>query len=218
MLAVASGGLFWHRSKEYVLFKSQHRARNPLPRLNVGRARHNESRALKTSVSNPCESNTFKQAYKRLLITSEEHLTAAGSGAIFSSGPARYSFWSSYLEIFDEVLVLARVSYSPSQQNEQQRADGPGVSFRALPDHTGPWRYLRNRRQDQIIARRAIEESEAYLVRVPGLISQMIWREIRSKKAYAVQVLGDPWDALGPGTWPNIFRPFFRLIATRQLN
>jgi glycosyltransferase involved in cell wall biosynthesis len=46
----------------------------------------------------------------------------------------------------------------------------------------------------------------------------MVWREIvRAKKPYALEVVGDPWDALGPGTWPNVSRPIFRGIATHQL-
>jgi glycosyltransferase involved in cell wall biosynthesis len=46
----------------------------------------------------------------------------------------------------------------------------------------------------------------------------MVCREImRSDRAYAAEVLGDPWDAFSPGSWPNAARPFFRLIATNQL-
>jgi phosphatidylinositol alpha-1,6-mannosyltransferase len=46
----------------------------------------------------------------------------------------------------------------------------------------------------------------------------MVWRElVRAKKPYALEVMGDPWDALGPGTWPHISRPIFRPIATLQL-
>jgi glycosyltransferase involved in cell wall biosynthesis len=46
----------------------------------------------------------------------------------------------------------------------------------------------------------------------------MVWREIiHAKKPYALEVMGDPWEALGPGTWPHISRPIFRRIATQQL-
>jgi len=31
-----------------------------------------------------------------------------------------------------------------------------------------------------------------------------------------VEVVGDPWDALGPSTWPSPLRPIFRLIATQN--
>jgi glycosyltransferase involved in cell wall biosynthesis len=110
------------------------------------------------------------------------------------------------------------VNESRLQEREKRRADGPGVSFRGLPNYTGPWQYLQARRQAKAIARHAIEECDAYLLRMPGLVSQMVWREIaRVKKLYALEVVGDPWEALGPGTWPNISRPIFRRIATQQL-
>jgi len=154
----------------------------------------------------------------RLLVTSEEHYSLSPSGAIYSRSFAKYAVWSRYLEVFDEVLVLARVAKSDLQENEQQRADGPRVSFRSLPDHTGLWQYLCALRHARIIASQAINDSDAYLLRVPGLVSQMVWREIvRAKKPYVLEVMGDPWDAFGPGTWPHISRPIFRRIATRQL-
>jgi glycosyltransferase involved in cell wall biosynthesis len=124
---------------------------------------------------------------------------------------------SRYLDAFDDVLVLARVTKREPQENEQ-RADGPGVSFRSLPDHTGPWQYLQVRHQARTIARHAISECSVYLLRLPGIVSQMVWREIVSaKKPYALEVMGDPWEALGPGTWPHISRPIFRPIAAIQL-
>jgi phosphatidylinositol alpha-1,6-mannosyltransferase len=161
--------------------------------------------------------NTAK-CCNRLLITSEEHYPVSASGAIYSRGPANYASWSRYLDVFDEVLVLARVIESGCQENEHQRADGAHVLFRPLPDHTGPWQYLQFRRQAAIVARNAITESSAYLLRVPGLVSQMVWHElVRAKKPYALEVIGDPWEALSPGTWPHISRPIFRRIATQQL-
>jgi glycosyltransferase involved in cell wall biosynthesis len=151
-------------------------------------------------------------------MTSEEHYSLSASGAIYSSGFAKYAIWSRYLDVFDEVLVLARVTKSERQQNEQQRADGPRVSFQPLPDYTGPWEYLRARRQARIVAQQAINDCDAYLLRMPGVVSQMVWREIvRAKKPYALEVMGDPWDLFGPGTWPHISRPIFRRIATLQL-
>ena len=151
-------------------------------------------------------------------MTSEEHYSAAISGGIYSSGPATYSSWCRYLEAFDEIVVIARIRSSQDPGDDRQRADGPGVLFRALPDHTGPWQYLRIRRHARAIARASIAECTSYLLRMPGLVSQLVWGEIvRLKKQYAVQVLGDPWEALSPGTWPHISRPIFRRIATQQL-
>jgi phosphatidylinositol alpha-1,6-mannosyltransferase len=152
------------------------------------------------------------------LITSEGHYSVSRSEVTYASGPAKYVSWSRYLNVFDDVLVLARVTRSQEHNIEEHRADGPRVSFQPLPDHTGPWQYLSARRQARIIARHAIDNCDAYLLRVPGIVSHMAWREIvRVKKPYALEVVGDPWEALGPGTWPHISRPIFRRIATQQL-
>jgi glycosyltransferase involved in cell wall biosynthesis len=173
----------------------------------------NENPLLRSSVS----TSFARGPYTRLLVSSEDHYSLSASGAFYSSGFAKYATWSRYLEVFDDVLVLARVIKREPQRDEQ-RADGPGVSFRPLPDHTGPWQYLQVLRQARLIACHAITECSAYLLRVPGVVSQMIWREIvRAKKPYALEVMGDPWDLFGPGTWPHISRPIFRRIATLQL-
>ena len=152
------------------------------------------------------------------MTTSEGHYSVSPSEVTYASGPAKYVSWSRYLNVFDDVLVLARVTRSQEHNIEEHRADGPRVSFQPLPDHTGPWQYLSARRQARIIARHAIDNCDAYLLRVPGIVSQMVWREIlHADKPYAVEVVGDPWEALGPGTWPHISRPIFRRIATQQL-
>jgi len=73
-------------------------------------------------------------------------------------------------------------------------------------------------RRARIIARHAIAKCKAYLLRMPGLVGQMVWHEIvNAKKPYALEVMGDPWDAFSPGTWPHVSRPIFRRIATDQL-
>ena len=167
---------------------------------------------------NPLPLDTTHQFSRRLLVTSEEHYSQTPSGGVYSNGPATYSSWCRYLEAFDEVVVVARIRPIQGPGNNQQRADGQLVSFRPLPDYTGPWQYISARRQAQIIARHAIDSCDAYLLRVPGIVSQMVWREIlHAEKPYAVEVVGDPWEALGPGTWPYISRPIFRRIATQQL-
>ncbi|HEY8715653.1 MAG TPA: glycosyltransferase family 4 protein [Candidatus Acidoferrum sp.] len=154
----------------------------------------------------------------RLLTTSEEHFYATDASAIYSRGLAAYPFWSRYSQVFSAVEVIARVKAERFSEKTRQRADGEHVSFCVLPDFTGAREYLRVRRQARATAQAAVARCDAYLLRVPGLVSQMVWREIvRAKKPYAVEVLGDPWRALGPGTWPNISRPVFRVIGTQQM-
>jgi glycosyltransferase involved in cell wall biosynthesis len=154
----------------------------------------------------------------RLLTTSEVHFTRVTGHEIRAEGPTNYSFWSCYLEIFDEVTVLARVGLPSGPSREPARADGPLVSFRALPDYYGPWQYLRNLIQLKNSVRLAVRESDAYILRVPGLVGRLAWHEIRRlKRKYALEVVTDPWDALAPGTWPSLFLPVFRRAGAREL-
>lgn len=133
-------------------------------------------------------------------------------------GPAKYSMWANYLDVFDEVGVLARVGSETKECAEEARADGPGVEFWALPDYHGPWGYVHKLPKLKKCVREAVEQSDAYILRVPGLVGGLVWRELKSRgKCFALEVVGDPWDALGPGTWPSVFRPAFRRVATFEL-
>ena len=95
--------------------------------------------------------------------------------------------------------------------------DGPSVSIRELPDYLGPSQYLFYLPVLQPRVHRAVAESDYFILRVPGLVGRLAWQELtRAKKTYAVEVMGDPWDAFGPGTMPSPFRPAYRHIASRN--
>ncbi|MGA8224882.1 MAG: glycosyltransferase [Candidatus Acidiferrales bacterium] len=137
---------------------------------------------------------------------------------IFGHGHAKYASWSNYLEVFDEVLVLARVAERNESGVQEAPADGLSVSFRALPNYNGPWEYLKCIRELKALVREAIKQADAYILRVPGLVGRLAWREItRLGRPYALEVVGDPWDALGPGTLRSAFRPIFRRVGTYEL-
>jgi glycosyltransferase involved in cell wall biosynthesis len=154
----------------------------------------------------------------RLLITFEGRVSRSAAGDTYADGPAKYSSWSNYIEVFDEVVVLARAAACAEISPQEARADGPSVSFNTLPNYSGPWEYLKNLPELKARVREAITQADAYILRMPGLVGHLAWREItRLGKPYSLEVVGDPWDALGPGSWPSMFRPIFRLYATHQL-
>jgi glycosyltransferase involved in cell wall biosynthesis len=152
------------------------------------------------------------------LVAVEHHYKRGPDGHIYGEGPTGYSFWSTYLDTFDKIVVLSRVGASDGPFPKEAKADGSSVSFLALPDYQGPWQYVLRLSELNVIVRRAIAECDSYILRVPGLVGRLAWHEIRRLgKPYALEVVGDPWDALGPGAWPSIFRPFFRQIGAHDL-
>jgi glycosyltransferase involved in cell wall biosynthesis len=161
----------------------------------------------------------------RLLTTCEARFYRSPAGELMGEGPSNYEYWSRYLEAFDEVIVLARVvedaaktpGVSPTAR-KMTRADGPGVRTCALHDYHGPWQFARWQGRLRHAAREAVENSDAYLIRLPGLVGRLALGQITLRqKPYAVEVLADPLEALSPGTWPGLMRPLYRQAAALEL-
>jgi glycosyltransferase involved in cell wall biosynthesis len=154
----------------------------------------------------------------KVLVTLEDHLWRDTEGHFYVDGPVGFASWSQLLDAFDEVILLARVRKNSGHSAEGNLVEGLSVSVCELPDYVGPVEYLINLPQLRSIVRRAVMECDAFILRVPGLVGRLAWQEIkRVKKQYAVEVLGDPWDAFGPGTMPGLFRPGYRQIASRNM-
>jgi glycosyltransferase involved in cell wall biosynthesis len=132
-------------------------------------------------------------------------------------GPAGYSVWSELLEFFDEVLLVARVRKTNCGPGTE-RVNGPHVSVRELPDFSGPAEYVIKFRALRKCVRKAVAECDAYILQVPGVVARLVRREIRrNRKPYAVNAMGDPWDALSPGTLRSSLRPIYRFALTREM-
>lgn len=155
---------------------------------------------------------------RRVLISVEQHFRRASDQHVYVEGPLGYAFFKRYLTAFDEVMVLARVATSSDQVSTEARADGPCVSFHALPNYCGPWEYLRRLPQLSASVRDIVAQCDAYILRVPGLIGRLAWKQIQKlQKPYALEVVGDPWDALSPRSVRVAFRPVLRRLAVREL-
>lgn len=154
----------------------------------------------------------------RVLVATEQHFAHGEDGGVYVNGPAGHTFWTRYLQVFDEVGVLARVAGAGPVPARARPAGGPGVSFFPLPDYHGPGGYLRCLPELRRRVREAVGQCHAYILRVPGLIGRLAWKEVRRlRRPYALEVVGDPWDALGPGPWASPFRPVYRRVGTAHL-
>ncbi len=154
-----------------------------------------------------------------------EHRFNETSQGVFTSGPFAYSFWKRYLAAFDSVLVVARVAecdrlpavYAGGNDPLAARADGPAVSFARLPCYQGPEQFLRGIRSIRKTLLTAFEESDAILLRLPSAVALLAegWLR-RCGRPFAVEVVGDPWDALEPRANHHPLRALFRQALFRN--
>jgi glycosyltransferase involved in cell wall biosynthesis len=153
-----------------------------------------------------------------LLINCPQHFERTPDGQVWTNGQFPYSFWTRYLATFDGVTVLARVRDVPELSAERQPASGTGVRFLRVPDYTGPREYALRAAAVSAMARKAVQNGSAILLRPPGEIAAwVLWHTRKSGRPYAVEVVADPYDVFGPNAVRHPLRPIFRWWFTRAL-
>jgi glycosyltransferase involved in cell wall biosynthesis len=152
----------------------------------------------------------------KLLITIQGHFQSFGD-EVFSHHLTYEHFWKRYLGVFDSVLVVARVRKVDKVPDGWGKATGVGVEFCRVADYQGPWEYLRVRGRVDSAIKDAIRRADAYLLRVPGMIGTLVWKQLPKGTPFGVEVVIDPWAALAPTGIKDIWKWPFRLEWTWNL-
>jgi glycosyltransferase involved in cell wall biosynthesis len=151
----------------------------------------------------------------RVVIASEARFDRTPDGACWNVGSSNYEFWRRYLTVFDEVCVLARVRDVERTSPAAVRADGQNVSLASLPYYIGIWGCVRRYRSLRSAIRAALRPDDAVIVRAPGITATMLLSDLDgSKRPFGIEIVGDPWSALGPGGVRTILRPLLRRWGT----
>jgi glycosyltransferase involved in cell wall biosynthesis len=152
----------------------------------------------------------------RVMVTFEARLLKTKNGNVYSRGAS--IDLEGYLSVFDEVVVFARMEEVAQEKLDKFRIDGENIRFFPLSYYVGPWQFLRQYRRLNNLVKLALQEADAFILRVPGSVATLLWHQLKRKNIpYAVEVVGDPWDSLAPGGVKTIARPLFRRILSRQL-
>jgi glycosyltransferase involved in cell wall biosynthesis len=131
-----------------------------------------------------------------------------------------YSFFKRYLDVFDKVTVVGRLNIIQSQR-EYFPLTGPGISFSALSNYSGPLQYLKksliiSKEVDSIF--NAYKNNSVFLTRSPENISSLFIRKLIKKKyPYAMEIISDPCDVFKKGSINHPLRSFFKIIFPMAL-
>ncbi len=153
-----------------------------------------------------------------VLVSLEQRFYRTASGEIWSSAGFPYPFWRPYLEVFEEVRVVARIRDMSDIPQNYRRCDGQRVRFIAVPYYIGPWEYLKVWKGIGGATQTAMSQNEAVIMRVPSVIASFMYPALRRDgRPYAVEVVGDPYDVFSPGAVRCAFRPLFRWLFSRRM-
>lgn len=140
-------------------------------------------------------------------------------GEWYTSGAFGEAFWERYLEVFSDVLVVARAKKIKALKKGLVRCTNKRVRPYKLPYYIGIKeavlkRAATKRRLKKLVA----HEKGAFILRVGSPIADILAPMLKKAEIdYAVEVVGDPWDVFAPGAIQHPFRPFLRKYFFKKL-
>jgi len=156
----------------------------------------------------------------RVVIVLEHRFFETPDGRAWTDGPFPYSFFTRYLEVFEEAIVAARAEPAPRPAPGWQRADGPGVRFSSTPSYVGAWQAIRRRRSIRRSLDLTLEAAAdaAVILRIPSEVAVLAAQKlVREQRPFGAEVVADPHDAWSPGSARHILRPYIRYRQARDL-
>jgi len=151
----------------------------------------------------------------------EHHFVEVG-GRVYTSLAFGYDYWREYLELFDEVCVLARVGRAGSVPEDHFRADGDRVRFLPMPNYLGPRQLLWRLPGVLAAARRAAGTGDRFLLR-SGNVCTALWLWLAlAGRPYAREVQGHVGEGVmqfsgGRGLAGRIFAHLGEALCRFQL-
>lgn len=140
----------------------------------------------------------------KVLICADAHLYKTEDGKVWTESIHGYEFWKRYLNVFESIIVMARMQSVDSDSVEGfQESSGPGVSFIGLPMIIGSknkFSYITNLPRIIKIVRKSVKTSDCAVFRIPAVMGYIALHYfMKTKKPFAVEVVGNPSNGIGNG-------------------
>ena len=154
----------------------------------------------------------------QLCLTLEHRFLQTPDQKVWTITQCPYDFYREYLEVFDSVRVISRAFPVSRVEPNFLPVEGPGVEFYTMPGYKGPFGFLSHFAEVRERARGAVSAESAVLFRLPSQVANSVeyWLS-RRRLPYAVEVVADPYDVLGPAANRHVAAPIARQYFTRKL-
>lgn len=125
--------------------------------------------------------------------------------------------WQEYLENFDQIYVVARVkrldSFEPLKSGHK-KTENSKIVFLPLADYQGLVQGIKYMPVTVYKVFNAVKSSQANLLRLPGLISNIAGIScILLNKKISMQLVGDPYDVFSSGVGGK-YAPILKIVFT----
>lgn len=154
----------------------------------------------------------------RALIAVDAQLYRLKDGSIWTPSIYGYDFWRRYLQVFDSIVVAARVMDVEDKKIVENylRSDGEAVSFSALPFARGAKQYIQKWFRFMHSASKACENIQCAVIRLPSIPASFVEHYIWKKKIpYALEVVVDPQNAYPKGVIQTVLMRHLKKTVMR---
>ena len=156
----------------------------------------------------------------KILFTHDHKFCRTADGIYLSDGQFPYRLWQRYLEVFDEIVVAARVR-APEPGEDLSRLDvssGPKVSFVEIPSLSNPVAMFTKRREAAGRLRQALAGCDGLIARISeiSLLAAEVADELN--KPWLTEVVYCPFDSLwNYGNWQGKMYAHYSAYKTARM-
>lgn len=130
----------------------------------------------------------------KVLVAADAHIYRTKDGKYWTPKIYGYNFWTRYLDVFEEVRVVARLKDVDSFSEKWLRVDGPKVEVYGVPFYQGPKQLVIKYLSIQKALKKAADGCQAAVVRMPSQTAYMTYKHLKKNMPIAGEVVYDPTD------------------------
>jgi len=149
----------------------------------------------------------------KLTITSEFRFYRTPDGLVWTPSSFEYSFWIRYLNVFDEVMVAARVLDVKEKEAGWKQSCGDNVTFHKLPYYVGIKGLIMCLPKLFSSLRQLSKQDTLFLLRVPSQTATLLTLFFARKINFALEVVGDPYDVFDTGIGGRWLAPILKHVS-----
>ena len=132
----------------------------------------------------------------KILVATDAHIYKTPDGKYWTPAIYGYSFWQRFLNVFDEVRIVARTKNINILNKNYLKVDGPGVEIFPIPFYQGPKELIKVYFKIKKRLKNVEKGCDVALLRMPSQTSNMVYRMIKGKLPIGGEIVYDPYDDL----------------------
>lgn len=152
------------------------------------------------------------------IVTLSARFETTPDNRLWTSIPTHgHDFWTRYLDVFDQVVLVARAKRVNRPADNSVEATGDSVIHHPYPYYEGPERFAKTLPRGLSAARKSLVLPGALFYRVPDILAGIFWLLQKWGRPYAVEVVGDPYLSMSPACIDHPLIRVFRALSTQLL-